>query len=99
MMWAGLGGAERAIKLKLREAKPGCVAAQRFFVAANWLTALLEPGAETTAVPQAQRDAQDETMFPLIRRVYPQGPLALPRPSFWVSFDASPWGGGGVFYE
>ncbi|CAK0883768.1 unnamed protein product, partial [Prorocentrum cordatum] len=90
-LWAALTGALRQANAGKRESPPNTVPLQRFFTAARWFRALLEP------VDEARRP---ECSFPLERRVYPRpDAVQWPRSRYHVEFDACPWGGGAALFE
>ncbi|CAK0908047.1 unnamed protein product, partial [Prorocentrum cordatum] len=90
-LWAALTGALRQANAGKRESPPNTVPLQRFFTAARWFRALLEP------VDEARRP---ECFFPLERRVYPRpDAVQWPRSRYHVELDACPWGGGAALFE
>ena len=94
-LWAALTGALKARDAGKAEAPPGMVPTQRFFVAANWFLALLEP--ERDAPVALSEDQVKEVRFPLERLVFREEDRhRRPTSTYHVEFDASPWGGGAV---
>ena len=86
-LWAALGGAEKAMEARRREAPRNSVAVQRFFVAASWFQALLD-------------STGGDVLAPLVRPIYSQpDSLRLPASPHRIEFDASPWGGGAILFH
>ena len=101
MLWAALTASLRAVEEGRPEAQPGHVAVARFRTAARWFLALLsEPTDLERAGQPWQPRGQEFCVFPLQRMVRPAPDAqALPPAPVLATFDASPWGGGGILWR
>ena len=82
-LYGALAGSINAARHHGREAPPGRVATRRYRHCAQWLVALL----------------RDQPGLPLVLASEVQANQAEYSKDLRVEFDASPWGGAGVFFE
>ena len=85
MFYGALAGSKRAARLLKREVPPDRVAARRFKAGALWMRALLQ--------------GDDGAPLPLHADFWHQPPAAADLTAARVEFDASPWGGGAVYFK
>ncbi|CAK0821592.1 unnamed protein product, partial [Prorocentrum cordatum] len=101
MLWAALTASARAVEEGRPEAPPGHVAVARFRTAARRFMALLsEPTDLERAGQPWQPRGHECCVFPLQRMVRPASDAqALPPAPVLATFDASPWGRGGILWR